>query len=95
MVPIGMLPVIRHGVAFNTTESDLLVLSLFAATISSLPSLLRSASAMESGPIPTGQDCSAATLALAAPGAVVLRNTDTRLPLSSAAIRSGLPSPLP
>ena len=61
---------------------------------SGLPSPLTSAVVTEYGALPAPKVCWVAKLGVAAPGTVVLNNTEIVLSFLLATIRSGLPSPL-
>ena len=87
------LGVVAPGaVVFKST--DTVLESVFATTMSGLPSPLRSAIDTEAGLLPVAKFCLAAKLGVAAPGAVVFKNTDTVLDPAFATTMSGLPSPL-
>ena len=80
------------AVVFSST--DTVSLLKLATARSGLPSPLKSATARESGPVPTAKVFWAAKAGAVAPTAAVFSSTDTLLSVMLATARSGLPSPL-
>src|SRR5207244_929627 len=69
------------------SSTDTVLEIRFTTARSSLPSPFRSPGVTYTGPSPVVKSCLAAKLGVAAPGAVVLSNTDTVLELKFATVR--------